>query len=88
MSKRQTVPVYQITVQGPLDPEWTAWLHDLTLTSAEVDGQPVTTLSGSVADQAALRGILNKLWDLNLTVISVKRDLLSSEALSLPEVVR
>jgi len=72
MSKRQTVPVYQITVQGTLDPEWATWLHDLTITSAEVDGQPITTLRGPVADQAALRGILNKLWDLNLTVISVK----------------
>ncbi len=75
MSKRRTVPVYQITIQGALDPEWAAWLHGLTLTSTEVDGQPVTTLSGPVADQAALRGILNKLWDLNLTVIGVKRDL-------------
>ncbi|HOU12232.1 MAG TPA: hypothetical protein PKZ84_03885 [Anaerolineae bacterium] len=74
MSKGQTVPVYQITVQGTLDPEWAIWLHDLTLTSAEVDGQPVTTLSGPVADQAGLRGILNKLWDLNLTVISLERD--------------
>lgn len=60
MSKRQTVPVYQITVQGTLDPEWATWLHDLTITSAEVDGQPITTLRGPVADQAALRGILNR----------------------------
>jgi hypothetical protein len=35
------------------------------------DGTPITALTGSVADQAALRGILNRLWDLNLTVISV-----------------
>lgn len=73
MSKREPVRVYRITIQGRLDPEWAAWLHDLALTSAEVDGQPVATLSGPVADQAALRGILNKLWDLNLTVISVER---------------
>ena len=75
MPKGQTLPVYRITVQGTLDPEWAAWLHNLTLISAEVDGQPVTTLSGPVADQAALRGILNKLWDLNLTIMSVRREL-------------
>ncbi len=74
MSRRQAAPVYRITVQGALDPEWAIWLHDLILTSAKIDGQPVTTLSGPVADQAALRGILNKLWDLNLTVINVKRE--------------
>lgn len=85
MSKRRTVPVYQITIQGALDPEWAAWLHGLTLTSAEVDGQPVTTLSGPVADQAALRGILNKLWDLNLTLISIERDLPSSPGTLCPD---
>jgi hypothetical protein len=35
------------------------------------DGAAVTVLSGPVVDQAALRGILNTLWDLNLTLISV-----------------
>ncbi len=34
-------------------------------------GLPITVLTGPVVDQAALRGILNRLWDLNLTVISV-----------------
>jgi hypothetical protein len=34
---------------------------------------PITNLSGPVVDQAKLRGIMNKLWDLNLAVISVKR---------------
>jgi len=85
MSKRRTVPVYRITVQGELDPEWAVWLHDLTLTSTSVDEQPFTTLSGPVADQAALRGILNKLWDLNLTLISVKRDPPSSAAMPCPD---
>jgi len=45
----------------------------MTITSAEDDGQPITTLTGPVADQAALRGILNKLWDLNLTLLGVNR---------------
>jgi hypothetical protein len=37
------------------------------------DGRQVTTLTGTIVDQAALRGILVKLWDLNLTLISVTR---------------
>ncbi len=73
MSRQQTMPIYQIAVQGSLDPEWGAWLHDLTLTSAKAGEQSITTLCGPVADQAALRGILNKLWDLNLTLIRVER---------------
>ncbi|HNT76685.1 MAG TPA: hypothetical protein PKH77_16870 [Anaerolineae bacterium] len=73
MSRRQTAAIYQITLRGTLDPEWAEWLHDMTITSAEDDGQPITTLTGPVADQAALRGILNKLWDLNLTLLGVNR---------------
>ena len=37
------------------------------------EGATVTLFTGPIADQAALRGILNKLWDLNLTLISVSR---------------
>jgi hypothetical protein len=35
------------------------------------DGSPITTLTGGVADQSKLRGVLSRLWDLNLTLISV-----------------
>lgn len=58
---------YQIRVQGRLDRDWSGWLRGMTVTS---EGG-VTTLTGPVADQAALRGILCKLWDLNLTLASV-----------------
>jgi hypothetical protein len=66
--------VYEIQVRGELDRGWEAWFNDLdvTLTYAS-DRSPVTTLTGPVADQAALRGMLCKLWDLNLTLISVRR---------------
>jgi RNA binding exosome subunit len=37
------------------------------------DGNPITVLTGRLPDQAALRGILTRLWDLNLTLISVTR---------------
>ena len=61
--------VYQIQVQGRLDDKWVGWFSGLALT---FEGD-TTTLTGAVADQSALRGILTKLWDLNLVLISVNR---------------
>jgi hypothetical protein len=58
---------YQIQVQGRLDENWSDWLDEMTITY----DSGVTALIGPVADQAALRGILCELWDLNLTLISV-----------------
>jgi hypothetical protein len=63
--------IYQIQVQGAIDQRWTGWFAGMTI---ETDGATsVTILTGSVADQAALRGILTKLWDLNLDLISIHR---------------
>ncbi len=63
---------YQIEVLGKLDPRWSHWFDGLEIVlEVRGDGLPITTLRGPVADQAALRGILNKVWDLNLTLISV-----------------
>ncbi len=61
--------VYQIKMQGKLDESWSGWLDGMTVTS---DGD-TTTLTGAIADQSALRGILTRLWDLNLALISVHR---------------
>ncbi len=65
---------YRIAVQGRLDESWSEWFGGVSV-AVEIadDGMPVTTLIGPVTDQPALRGLLNKLWDLNLTVISVNR---------------
>ena len=64
--------VYEIKVQGELDMGWEGWLSGLTVTVEPAgDGAPVTTLRGPVADQAALRGLLSRLWDLNLALLSV-----------------
>lgn len=71
---------YRITVQGRLDESWSRWLSGLTIECASTDDSVVTTLTGPVVDQSALRGILNKLWDLNLTLFSVTR--LEKETLS------
>mgnify|MGYP001814271837 FL=1 len=63
---------YQITVYGKVDPSWSEWLAGLTLSMVEgPQGIPLTRLAGALPDQGALRGVLNKLWDLNLTLLSV-----------------
>jgi hypothetical protein len=66
--------VYQIVVQGHLDANWADWLSGMTFRQQpDSENGLQTTLSGLVRDQAALRGLLGKLWDLNLTLISVNR---------------
>jgi len=61
-----------ITVRGRVAPHWSAWLGELELSyrTAGEDGT-VTDLSGTLADQSALQGVLNRIWNLNLTVLSV-----------------
>ncbi len=67
--KQDEPTTYQIQVQGKLNQDWSDWFRGMTVA---FEGG-VTTLAGPVADQAALRGILNRIWDLNLTVLSVTR---------------
>jgi hypothetical protein len=66
--------VYRIEIEGALDGEWTDWFgaSDVVGEVGE-SGAAVTVLTGEVADQAALRGLLERLWDLNLVIISVAR---------------
>jgi hypothetical protein len=59
---------YEIRVKGRLDSRWTAWFDGMTLTD-ESDG--TTNIHGPVIDQAALHGLLNKLRDVGLPLISV-----------------
>ena len=64
---------YQIQVEGWIGERWAHWFEDTTLRAERMhDGTPVTTLSGTF-DQAALRGTLIRLWDLNLTLLCVTR---------------
>jgi hypothetical protein len=64
--------IYTIRVRGWLDPQWGAWFEPMRITH-ESCTPPATTLTGRVRDQAALRAILNQLWDLNLTIEQVQR---------------
>jgi hypothetical protein len=61
-------PRYEIRVQGHLATRWAAWFDGMTLTT-EDDG--TTVLEGPVVDQAALHGLLHKVRDLGLPLLSV-----------------
>jgi hypothetical protein len=63
---------YRIVILGELDPSWSEWLGGLEVAANhDQDGKSVTSLSGEIPDQASLRGVLNKIWDLHLTLLSV-----------------
>ena len=68
-SKRQLPAEYQLRVDGHLDAHWSVWFGDLTLTH-ESDG--TTSLRGVVSDQAELHGLLTKIRDLGVILISVE----------------
>lgn len=61
---------YEIRVNGVLDSHWSAWFEGLQISSDE-SGE--TLLAGPITDQAALHGVLGKIRDLALPLISVRR---------------
>lgn len=60
---------YEIRVKGIMGETWSNWFEGMQIAHQS----DVTILAGDVIDQSALRGILSKIWDLNLTLVSVKR---------------
>lgn len=67
---RYTPGLYEIRLKGHLDAQWTEWFEGLTLTQ-EDNGD--TLLTGQVVDQAALYGLLRKVRDLGVPLLSVNR---------------
>lgn len=73
------IPQYEIRIKGHLGPRWSAWFDGLTLTT-EADG--TTVIAGPVADQAALHGVLQRLRDVGVHLVSLHQ--LSSDATTEP----
>jgi hypothetical protein len=66
LQKQPDIRDYTVVVAGHVEQDWGSWL---TVTVTPQGGTTSLILTG--ADQAALRGLLSRLWDLNLTVLSV-----------------
>jgi hypothetical protein len=70
---------YRIRVEGQIGPRWLAWFDGLAISTTvehagRVDeGPTITTLSGALPDQAALAGLLQKLYTLGLPLLEVRR---------------
>lgn len=62
---------YRIKIRGRLDPGWSSQLGGLEISFVKEDDVPITLLTGYVADQPALFGILDRIRDMNLIPISV-----------------
>ena len=65
---RRELGEYEIRLEGHLEPRWAVWFDGLSLTR---DSDGTTVIRGSVIDQAALHGLLNKVRDLGLPLIAV-----------------
>ena len=67
--------IYEIRIKGILDEHWNQWFEGMSLQSVKNGeiGQMCTLITGSFPDQPALHGLLAKIRDLNLTLVSVQR---------------
>lgn len=65
--------VYEVRLQGRLDERWASWFDGMTMTTSRDANGTVTVLRGHVVDQAALHGLLARLRDIGLPLISVTR---------------
>ena len=67
MSAKPETMVYQFKIKGSLDSQWSDWFDSLTITT---DDEGNTLLTGPVIDDAALYGLIKKVRDLGMTLIS------------------
>jgi hypothetical protein len=76
--KRQRIPLeqpaaYEIQVQGVIGQGWLDYFDDMQMAVEGEDGWAITTLTGRMTDQAALQGLLQKLYNLGLVLLRVER---------------
>jgi hypothetical protein len=64
---------YEIQVQGQIGQRWVTWFDDMTVSVKGETDSAITTLAGVVTDQAALLGLLQKLYTLGLPLLHVER---------------
>ena len=73
--------IYQIKICGHLEELWISWFKPMEITrSRDGSGRQITALTGLVSDQSELRGLLTKIWDLNMELLSLKQ--IDQESLS------
>ena len=68
--QKQASKIYEIRIQGQLDAKWSEWLYDMAITH-ENDG--TTTLRGPLSDQAVLHSVLERIRDMNLSLIKLHK---------------
>jgi len=68
--KKSVATIYEIKFQGHLDTKWAEWFYDMAITH-EIDG--TTTLHGPLPDQVVLHSVLDRIRDMNLTLINVSK---------------
>ncbi len=68
--ERDPPPIYAITIKGHLGEQWAEWFDDLTIRQM-ANGE--TVLTGPIVDQAALHGIIKKIRDLGMPLLSLRR---------------
>jgi len=64
---------YRIRVRGRLDPSWSEHVGGMSIENLATSGEPTTVLSGPLADQSALSGVISALVDMHHEVLSVER---------------
>jgi len=65
---------YEIKVKGHIQEQWSDWFEGMTITTGfEDDNGPTTTFTGEIRDQAALHGLLAKICDINMPLLSVNK---------------
>jgi hypothetical protein len=70
-----------ITVRGRVALHWTPWLGDLRPSYRDAGaGGTLTDLKGILPDQSALQGVLNRIWNLNLAILSISTATISKES--------
>lgn len=66
--------VYEIKAKGHLDEQWSSWFDGLQITTGfNKDGIAITTFTGPIVDQAALHGVIARIRDIHMPLISVNQ---------------